>query len=45
MINFFCDVWFVGFSEDLVIVVWIGNDDNILIDCVMGGSMFVMVFY
>ena len=33
------DAWFVGFSEDLVVGVWVGNDDNSPMKGVTGGSL------
>jgi membrane peptidoglycan carboxypeptidase len=33
------DAWFVGFSGDLVVGVWVGNDDNTPTKGVTGGSL------
>jgi penicillin-binding protein 1A len=33
------DAWFVGFNEDLVVGVWLGNDDNSPMNRVVGGSL------
>ena len=33
------DAWFVGFTGDLVVGVWIGNDDNSPTDKVTGGTI------
>jgi penicillin-binding protein 1A len=33
------DAWFVGFSEDLVVGVWVGNDDRAPMKGVTGGSL------
>ena len=32
------DAWFAGFSDELVAVVWLGNDDNSPMDKITGGS-------
>lgn len=33
------DAWFVGFSDELIIAVWVGNDDNSPMKRVTGGSV------
>lgn len=33
------DAWFIGFNDDLVMGVWMGNDDNSPMDYVTGGSL------
>jgi len=33
------DAWFVGFTSDLVVGVWVGNDDNSPMNGVVGGSV------
>ena len=33
------DAWFIGFTEDLVIGVWVGNDDDTPMKGVTGGSL------
>ncbi len=33
------DAWFIGFAGDLVVGVWIGNDDNTPMKGVTGGSL------
>ncbi len=33
------DAWFVGFTEKLVVGVWVGNDDNEPMDHVVGGTL------
>jgi 1A family penicillin-binding protein len=33
------DAWFVGFTSDLVVGVWTGNDDNSPMNGVVGGSV------
>lgn len=35
----FRDAWFVGFSNDMVAGVWLGNDDNTPMERVTGGSL------
>ncbi|MEO1091005.1 MAG: PBP1A family penicillin-binding protein [Pseudomonadota bacterium] len=38
------DAWFVGFSHDLVVGVWVGNDDNSPMNKVTGGGVPAEVF-
>lgn len=33
------DAWFIGFNEQLVVGVWVGNDDHSPMDHVTGGSL------
>lgn len=33
------DAWFVGFTADLIVGVWVGNDDNTPMNNVTGGSL------
>jgi membrane peptidoglycan carboxypeptidase len=33
------DAWFIGFTPDLVVGVWVGNDDNAAMNGVTGGSL------
>ena len=33
------DAWFVGFTQDLVVGVWVGNDDNTPTRGVVGGDL------
>ncbi|MDR1494704.1 MAG: transglycosylase domain-containing protein [Rickettsiales bacterium] len=33
------DAWFLGFADDLVLGIWIGNDDNSPMDGIMGGNL------
>ncbi|MGH6886135.1 MAG: penicillin-binding transpeptidase domain-containing protein, partial [Geminicoccales bacterium] len=33
------DAWFIGFAEDLVVGVWVGNDDNAPMRGVTGGTL------
>lgn len=34
-----CDAWFVGFTEALVVGVWVGNDDDAPMKGVTGGAL------
>ncbi len=38
------DAWFVGFSEEYVVGVWIGNDDNSPTNKITGGSLPAQLF-
>ena len=40
----FRDAWFVGFSDDYVVGVWIGNDDNSATNKITGGSLPASLF-
>jgi penicillin-binding protein 1A len=40
----FRDAWFVGFSAEYVIGVWIGNDDNSATNKITGGSLPANLF-
>src|SRR5918998_5335660 len=33
------DAWFVGFTSDIVVGVWVGNDDSSPMDKVTGGDL------
>jgi 1A family penicillin-binding protein len=33
------DAWFIGFTEDLVVGVWVGNDDGTPMERVVGGTL------
>ncbi|MEM9684257.1 MAG: PBP1A family penicillin-binding protein [Pseudomonadota bacterium] len=33
------DAWFVGFTADIVVAIWLGNDDNSPTDRVSGGDL------
>jgi penicillin-binding protein 1A len=39
------DAWFVGFTPDLVVGVWVGNDDNSPMKGVTGGSLPAMIWH
>jgi penicillin-binding protein 1A len=38
------DAWFIGFTSDLVVGVWIGNDDNTPTNNVTGGDMPAVIW-
>lgn len=40
----FRDAWFVGFNDEYVVGVWIGNDDNAPTNKITGGSLPAMLF-
>ncbi len=40
----FRDAWFIGFNDDLVVGVWIGNDDNSPTNKITGGSLPANLF-
>jgi len=40
----FRDAWFVGFAGNLVVGVWLGNDDNSSMRRVTGGSLPAMIW-
>jgi penicillin-binding protein 1A len=39
------DAWFVGFSADIVVAVWLGNDDNSPTDRVSGGDLPAKIWH
>ena len=39
------DAWFVGFTSDIVVGVWVGNDDNSPMDRVVGGDMPAKIWH
>ena len=39
------DAWFVGFTSDLVVGVWVGNDDNAPMSGVVGGSIPASIWH
>lgn len=39
------DAWFVGFTSDLVVGVWVGNDDNSPMNGVVGGSVPAAIWH
>lgn len=40
----FRDAWFVGFNDEYVIAIWIGNDDNSATNKITGGSLPALLF-
>lgn len=38
------DAWFVGFTHDLVVGIWVGNDDGAPMQQVSGGGLPAMIF-
>ena len=42
--NDFRDAWFVGYAPDRVTAVWVGDDENISMDEVTGGTLPAMIF-
>lgn len=38
------DAWFVGFNRDLVVGIWVGNDDGRPMQQVSGGGLPAMIF-
>jgi 1A family penicillin-binding protein len=39
------DAWFVGFTGDIVVGVWVGNDDNSPMDGVVGGDLPAKIWH
>ena len=39
------DAWFVGFTADIVVAIWLGNDDNTPTDRVTGGDLPARVWH
>ena len=39
------DAWFVGFTSDMIVGVWVGNDDNSSMNSVTGGSIPASVWH
>jgi membrane peptidoglycan carboxypeptidase len=39
------DAWFVGFTSNLVVGVWVGNDDNAPMSGVVGGSIPASIWH
>jgi 1A family penicillin-binding protein len=39
------DAWFIGFTDDLVVGVWLGNDDNSPMRRVVGGSVPASIWH
>ena len=38
------DAWFIGFNDQLVVGVWVGNDDDTPMDAVTGGSLPALIW-
>ncbi len=38
------DAWFIGFNDDFVVGIWIGNDDNTPTNKITGGSLPAQLF-
>lgn len=38
------DAWFIGFTQDLVVGIWVGNDDGKPMKQVSGGGLPAMIF-
>jgi len=39
------DAWFIGFTSDIVVGVWVGNDDNSPMDKVAGGEIPAKIWH
>jgi penicillin-binding protein 1A len=39
------DAWFVGFTSDIVVGIWVGNDDNSATDRVTGGDIPAKIWH
>jgi penicillin-binding protein 1A len=39
------DAWFVGFTTDIVVGVWVGNDDNSPMERVVGGDLPAKIWH
>jgi membrane peptidoglycan carboxypeptidase len=39
------DAWFVGFTADIVVAIWLGNDDNSPTDRVSGGDLPARIWH
>ena len=39
------DAWFIGFTSDLVVGVWVGNDDDSPMDGVVGGDLPAKIWH
>ena len=38
------DAWFIGFTPDLIVGVWVGNDDNAPMNKVVGGDLPAVIW-
>jgi 1A family penicillin-binding protein len=41
----FRDAWFIGFTPDLIVGVWVGNDDNAPMNKVVGGDLPAQIWH
>jgi membrane peptidoglycan carboxypeptidase len=39
------DAWFIGFTSDIVVGVWVGNDDNSPMDGIVGGDLPARIWH
>jgi membrane peptidoglycan carboxypeptidase len=39
------DAWFIGFTTDIVVGVWVGNDDNTPMDRIVGGDLPAKIWH
>nr|WP_244627596.1 PBP1A family penicillin-binding protein [Microvirga tunisiensis] len=39
------DAWFIGFTPDLIVGVWVGNDDNAPMNKVVGGDLPAQIWH
>ena len=39
------DAWFIGFTADIVVAIWLGNDDNSPTDRVTGGDLPARIWH
>jgi penicillin-binding protein 1A len=39
------DAWFIGFTSDIIVGVWVGNDDNSPMDKVAGGEIPAKIWH
>jgi endonuclease YncB( thermonuclease family) len=39
------DAWFIGFTPDIIVGVWVGNDDNSPMDNVTGGTIPASIWH
>jgi penicillin-binding protein 1A len=39
------DAWFIGFTPDLIVGVWVGNDDNTPMNKVVGGDLPAAIWH
>jgi penicillin-binding protein 1A len=39
------DAWFIGFTSDIIVGVWVGNDDNSPMDRIVGGDLPAKIWH